>query len=194
MGHSIHYYDCKDEVKAKNLMVAEAEDDCMYGSDSRSGLPGNIEWFSTIMPDRDEAMKFIRKRDEGSFYLQIAVRYYNYGKPKQSKTLDKLYEQMRKATFLKDELIKKLSTDFTTCKSAYVGCPECGSKLKRSLIISHHCPLCNRELFSDTAIKRIMAADEKMQNSKRKYEEYKNNLAKKNKPEVYWLLKTEYHE
>ncbi len=193
MGHQIRYYTCKDNDKSRKLIEKKANEDAIYDGDYHHELNNNIRWLdSPIQEDKDKAYEFIKKHDRLS-YDQLAVRYYDYGNPKPSKTLDKIRVQYEDAIHSRDDLAYKLNHDFHSCKSQYVGCTECGSKLKRDLIKGHHCPLCNKELLSDTALKRIKAANDKVINYKEKLLSKEKEIKKKNKSEVRWLVKTEYH-
>jgi len=193
MGHSVQYYYCKDTEKARKQVEADANEDAITNGDYHHELNGYIRFINDkIQEDLEAAKEYIRKHDQGNYDL-LAIRFYYYGKPKPSKTLDKLRIQYEDSVRSRDDLVYKLNHDFHSCKSQYVGCPECGSKLKRDLLKGHHCPLCNKELLSDTALKRIKTANDKVANYQKRYVDKTDELKKKNKPTVMWLVKTEYH-
>ena len=67
---------------------------------------------------------------------------------KETKKIQNLKERIRKEETKLNEYIKK--TDCKNYKSKYIGCPQCGSKINKEYIYNCRCPLCRKDLRSDT--------------------------------------------
>ena len=83
----------------------------------------------------------------------VMAAFYDTSAAKETKTMLLLKERINKER----EKLKALekSSDVRNFKSAYVGCPECGSKLNKNYINRNCCPLCGTNLTSETNKKRM---------------------------------------
>ena len=83
----------------------------------------------------------------------------------------------------------------STFKAEYIGCPECGSKLKRTLLKGNSCPLCHAEMRSKTTMETLQRYDANCDEltKKIKAEERKMQEKMRKQAKVVWLIKTEYH-
>jgi transcription initiation factor IIE alpha subunit len=76
-------------------------------------------------------------------------------------------------------------------KAAYIGCPNCGSKLNKERLRSEYCPLCNGDLRAVSTLERIESYKKRIADYEAKIKE--ERLKRKNKAEIKWLVKFEYH-
>ena len=101
------------------------------------------------------------------------------------KISDRISETAKKArAYAEEHSVKKL-------KAAFIGCPQCGSKLRREHLRSDFCPLCHTDLCSNTTLerlKRFRTVEEELR-EKLKQEQIKQ----KKLASVKWLVKFEYH-
>ena len=67
--------------------------------------------------------------------------------------IKKLNQKYNKIRLQKEEYIKKHSIH--NLKSEYIGCKQCGSKLKLKLIHGDICPLCYNDLRSKTTVQKL---------------------------------------
>ena len=97
-------------------------------------------------------------------------------------------EEKKKAEYAKVHSV-------STFKAEYVGCQECGSKLKRTLLRSESCPLCRAELRSKTTMETLARYDNNICELNERIQEERLKIEKKNiaKAKIKWLVKIEYH-
>lgn len=193
MGHNIHHRVYDENVNKKDVQAywdkyASMED----WQEGCSGLVRDIRWIDHICKDREEAEAYIESHDR-KWYDQLAVKFREYPSIEPSKTLLSL-RQRRSAESLKYQEYAK-SHSVSTFKAEYIGCPSCGSKLKRTLLKSESCPLCRSELRSKTTIetldrysKNITELDKQIRAEEKKLDEKNIKKAK-----IKWLVKIEYH-
>ena len=191
MGHAIYYLDFEESV-SKEKIVAEADEMAEYESDSRSGLPGTIRWLNHICDDREQAHEFIDKNDDG-WYDQLAVRYRKYPPCTPTKALLKLKERLEKEREKANSYAKAHS--IASFKIEFIGCPHCGSKLKRTLLRGNSCPLCGTELRSKTTMETLKRYKENIENLEKQIYEEGCRINKRNikNSKLMWLVKIEYH-
>lgn len=195
MGHSIQFYTF-DVNENKNKITGIANEDAIYESDSRSGLSSEIRFIeNNIYEDKEKAHEAIEKLDKG-WYDQLAVKFYEYAKVKDTKKILNLEDNIAKKNQELNEYRNKNA--IKNRKSKLVSCPKCESKINKNYVsdLSHNwnnCPLCSENLSSETVKKSIA-------NKILKIDEMSNNLVslkkennKKGKKTVKWLVKTEYH-
>lgn len=195
MGHSIQYYKF-DENKDKGEILAIANEDAIYESDSRSSLPGNIRFIGGKIYDSEEdAYNAIKKLDKG-WYDQLAVKYLHYEQRKETKTIINLRERIKKA---EDDLVEyKQKSSIKNRKSKFVGCPRCESKINKEYIMDtgygwNKCPLCSEELSSETIKKSIENKQINIGKMKEDLIKLIQENNRKGKSKVKWLVKTEFH-
>ena len=202
MGHIVHYFDYPEKCDRKAVQAScdhlAAMDDWEEGC---SGLNQDIRWLDKepICTSHDEAEERIKELDNG-WYDQLAIRYYEAkeGVNTHSKAYENAVQMLENASKSYDELKKKLHEAFFNRKSEYVGCKECGSKLSIKYLSKTNCPLCGRNLLSETDTDRLMKADQRrIEAMKRVTTEDKKDSERiarqaKNR-QVRWLVKIEYH-
>ena len=199
MGHNVIYHDYPENVNRK--AVQADMDHYAAMEDWQEGCLGvrPIRWLDsqTICQNSDEAETLIDKLDRGN-YDCLAVRYYENTPLQASKGSEKARNAVNEAQKAYNAAKVKIEAAFLGAKSEYVGCKECGSKLKRSLLKKTNCPLCGRNLLSETDTTRLMNAHDRIVNAQKKQKEFigkeqkKAEKAAKNR-KVRWLVKVEYH-
>ena len=193
MGHEIRYFDYPENV---NRAAVQKEMDALAArngwEEGVRGLASPIVWHDRVCLDEDEARKFIDNRDTG-WYCQLAVKYRVFPKLEPTKTLLSLRarldaERDKYNKYLSDHSVSKL-------KAEYVGCPECGSKLKRELLRAEKCPLCRKDLRSKTTLDTLARYSANIDNlhAEIKAEEKKMKEKEQKKSTIKWLVKVEYH-
>lgn len=197
MGHCIEYFDFDIKVD-KETIEREMNQRAREDGDYHNGLNAPIRWLTGICEDREQAYERIQSNDKG-WYDQLAVQYKAYPPAKlgESKAIANLRERIAKekakyADYEKAHSIK-------TFKAEFVGCPHCGSKLKKELMRSEMCPLCRTDLRSKTTLDtlaRYMNNIKELEKTLQKAitEETRKLNAKNEKvAKVKWLVKIEYH-
>lgn len=185
MSHSINYRTFNSNVSKENItntichMVSLSGDG--YGTD-------HISFTDRIFNDEDAAHEYLNSK-AGSFYEGYAAMFYDYSHVPSSSKIKELNEKIsefvsRRKVYIEENSVKKQ-------KAAYIGCPKCGSKLKRELIFANSCPLCHTELRSKTTLDRISSFDARIAACHQKIKEERKKDQKK--AEVKWLVKYEYH-
>ena len=187
--HNIHTAVYKENVNKKSVQKEwdeyAAHEDWQEGC---SGLGKDIRWLDgTIYEDEDAAEKAIERLDRG-WYDQLAVKFY---RPVSGKKTQKKTELEKKVKETCDDYTSKNSVIWAAgVKAEYVGCRNCGSKMKRDLIRSNCCPVCHGDLRPDTTIKAISAAKARWDKAQKDLKSYVKEYSAK---EVMWLVKIEYH-
>ncbi|MCR5669646.1 MAG: hypothetical protein K6G10_01455 [Butyrivibrio sp.] len=205
MSHNICHFDYKEKVNRKSVQAEldhyAAMEDWQEGC---TGLLQDIRWLDDreICESYDEAYYLINKLDRSDYdqgdYDQLAVRYYVTPPVKNSSETKKAADARANAYNNYSALKEKVCSDFFNTKSEYIGCKECGSKLSKKYLKEPKCPLCGRNLLSDTAMQRLMNAHDKFVNAQKKEREEvkkaeQKAIKKAKNREVRWLVKIEYH-
>ena len=184
--HNIEHYNYpitanKNEILAELSTMVEHETWREGGAGIRA-----IRWNDFVCQNYEEAEKWIESHDKG-FYDQLAVKYWSPMPFRNEKTkeLSQKIDEANKEYYAKNaELYPKTRT------SEFIGCGMCKSKLATKHVKSNFCPVCGKDLRPETNLKRIAAAKTKLENARKKYNEYIDKHAKK---ELRWLVKIEYH-
>lgn len=193
MGHEIQYRTYAENVDKRSVQ-AWGNEHAHHGGwqEGASGLLHDIRWIDHVCENREAAEEYIAAHDKG-WYDQLAVKYREYPKIEPSKTLLSL--QSRRTAEAEKYSAYAKAHSVSTFKAEYIGCPVCGSKLKRDLLRSESCPLCRAELRSKTTIEildryshNITALDKQINAEYRKLEE---RAVKKST--IKWLVKIEFH-
>ena len=196
MSHNIELFDYpqkgdKNAVKSKlDSHVAMAD----HG-EGACGLPCPIEWIDKTFDSRDEAEDFVSNYGSHD-YKQVAVKYKSYEgchviPSKKYLSLKKREEELE-AKY--KEKSRKLH--YADVKSDYISCKTCGSKLSTAYLHSNSCPLCYSDLRPVSTLSSIEAAKKAYKKAKTEAEnEWKKLEARfrKDKYEIRWFLKIEYH-
>lgn len=193
MGHNIRHSVYPEDVNQK-AVEAEWNERVRHicWEEGSGGLVKPIRWIDHICKNQEEAEEYIKSHDRGS-YDQLAVKFREYPSQEPSKTLLTLRKR-REAEQKKYSAYAKAHS-VSSFKAEYIGCPVCGSKLKRELLRSEGCPLCRAELRSKTTIEtlkryseNVCELDKQIRIEERKQQE---KIVKKSK--IMWLVKIEYH-
>lgn len=155
-----------------------------------------LHWhYETVYDTRADAERAIHDM-ETTWHLDHAVLFHDTDavetKPtKQCETLEQRIATLKKQ---RDEYVSKNHADCRT--SAYIGCPKCGSKIRREFLKGRDaCPVCGGELRSDTVMKRITSYDARIADAKKQLAKLDRERSKRvsKKAPVKWLVQWSYH-
>ena len=168
----LKYYTTEFEINNKRLKAYHAfqrnraldigPDDsmkCFIGMD-----PGLRISQCEPFPNKEEAIEYL---EEAHFpgTITMAIPYKgDIDIPASDK--DRESHEKYLATFgLMRDMKKKFFTEMQSAKSRTISCNEksggCGSSFPRSILKTMSCPLCEEGLYSSTALKRILKAEDK---------------------------------
>lgn len=187
MGWAQGYYDYPETTKESTIMMEIEESlETERGYFDPVQLPflflKNVDIFKT----RGEAMEYLRS-DACNSYIRkknVGVRYRSTEGVKPTKRKLDLERRI--------EETKKKIQEYTAAhsvlnfKAEYIGCPGCGSKLKKDLLHSDICPLCRKDMRSETTIKTIRSYYTKIEELRKEIELENRKISAKGK--VYWLI------
>lgn len=195
MGHEVIHFEF-DENEDKGMMIATAEDQAIYASDMRDGLPSSIRFLEeNTYIDKEEAYGAIRKLDR-DHYDQLAVKFISYEDVKETKTIINLGDRIAR---MNDSLIDyKSKSSIKNRKSQYVGCTKCGSKINKDYVKDlgynwNRCPLCMEDLSSETVKASLANKEDKIAELQDDLADKRRLNQRKGKKSVKWLVKIEYH-
>ena len=190
MGHETKHFTFDENVDKRK--VQDRCDAYAAREGGSSGLPSPIRWIDRVFANYDEADAYIKSHDDG-WYDQLAVKYREYERIEPTKTLLSLKDRLAKEREKKAEYAAAHSV--STFKAEFVGCPDCGSKLKRTLLKSENCPLCHAELRGKTTIDTIARYEANIRDLQKQIKEEEKKMEEKNlkKSKIKWLVKIEYH-
>lgn len=148
-----------------------------------------IEILSTKPFDnREQAETYILEMDK-NFYGGYAVKFYDYSKTKNTKKIDELNAKLDETFKKRDEYISTHHVkDF---KASFIGCAKCGSKLSRQHLICDKCPVCHNDLRAESTLERISSFAKRIKEYQEKITQ--ETQKQKDKAEIKWLVKFEYH-
>jgi len=191
MGHEIRHL-VYGEHTSKVIIEADANDLSRQDGDYHHGLDRPIRWFDHVCANREDAEEYIESHDNG-WYDNLAVKFREYPKLEPSKTMLALKTRLDNEKSKKSAYEKAHSV--SSFKAEFVGCPKCGSKLKRELLKSESCPLCREELRSKTTMETLARYESNIRdlNKQIKAEERKMEEKSIKKSVIKWLVKIEYH-
>ena len=176
----------KDIYEARSLVI---EDE---GARQHGHLLSSDNGFtlhdSMIYDSWEEAKEAIDRFDNG-WYDDHGVLYRDYSSIKPTKQMVALTDKKRewrdkRAAYAKDN-------DIHNRKSGSISCPNCKSRLTLSFFTGNNCPVCGTELRSDTVMHRLSAFTAKIRDCDAKRAELEKK--QKEKAEVKWLVKLEFH-
>lgn len=150
---------------------------------------GPIKFINRTFESIDEAESYLHGERNKYSYRNFAVKYM--APPKEKSAKRKNLEERIEAAYVRYNDLCRI--DYVrNRKSAFIGCPKCGSKLNKDYIRGCRCNLCGESLLSDTDKKRINNAKSKWEDLCSQLEALEKAEAKK-KGEVFWLVMGEYH-
>lgn len=198
MSWEIIYWD--EEISTPiGLISAQADEKAraIGYEEGCSGLSSPIRFLNKEFKDRDEAMEYIQNAHR-QYYCRdvdcnIAVKYRSYPKITPSKTLEGLKARLDAEKTKRVEYARKHSV--STFKAEYVGCPKCGSKLKRGLLQGETCPLCRSDLRGMTTLETLKRYEANILDLEKKIKEEEKKLQEKmiSKSTWRWLIKFSCH-
>lgn len=124
-------------------------------------------------------------------HYNYGVRFYDYSGLSGSKKVNEIF---RKIHDTREKMIEyNKSHTVRDFKAEYIGCPSCGSKLKRELLRSDLCPLCHTDMRSKTVLDNIARYNSKIKDLERQSRVLQKAEEKKNasKRKVKWLIHAE---
>ncbi len=188
------------ETDDKRKIQAECDEWGDYNCDIRErggfggGLGCSVQFTSMVFNDFEEAEKYL----DGTFgaYRQKAVRYYEYPKRTKTATEKKLEEKFKKT----NEALNALedTPHYKGVKSAFVTCPECGSKIATSFCgRSWHnsCPVCRHDMRPQSVLDRRDALKKTLSQTRKEWtaETKKADEKNKSKAKLCWAVACEVH-
>lgn len=144
----------------------------------------NINFVDKVLTSYDDAEEFI-ETNHAKWSPPLAVKFVSK-LATVSKTKEKLKEKTEKLQMDAINLESMLSNEISTAKSKTIGCSKCESKINRSYVKGHNCPVCSGELLSPTARKRLDNAIERYKKAKKEYNNYTPKVGKSSK--TAWLI------
>ena len=193
MSHEIKYLTF-DVTTPKSQIDAEIQHyvRCRTIEEGGHGLISPIRWRDdTVYESYDIAYEQIQSMDRT--YDQIAVKYREYPRVEPSAAIVALEERLKKVTQDRADYATKHSV--STFKAEFVGCSECGSRLKKTLLRSEKCPLCGTDLRGNTTLENLKRYNERLEEIRKKIQDermkQRAKLVKQSK--IKWLIKIEYH-
>jgi DNA repair exonuclease SbcCD ATPase subunit len=169
------------EIVKKVRKIVQSNGD-RYGTD-------DVKFVSHRICDNEERAREYIGAIDGGWYGGFAVKFYDFSKVKNTKKIDELEEK------IKDTVVKK--KDFINAhhvkgfKASYIGCSKCGSKISKEYLQGDCCPVCRTDLRAASVLERIESFDKRIEEYKAKIEQEKKK--QKDKAEIKWLVKFEYH-
>lgn len=182
--HNIGYLTPEEKCNRSAVM----NEICEIAMSEGDGYSGPMHWHDEVAPlkNYDEAEEWIKKHDKG-WYDDHAVRYYDYRGSKVTKKIQELQDKHAALTIKIKEC--EAAHSVRSFKATFIGCPHCGSKLAREWLHSDYCPLCRADLRSKTTLETLAGYREKQKDIIEKIKAEQE----KQKGEVRWLVKYEYH-
>ena len=179
----------KDAVLTKASKIADKHGDY-------EGQVHSIRWIDrTICDNEDAAREYIRNNDKG-WYDNLAVRFYDYSavnakKPKKIETLEERVATQRKRLYE----IESVPYAKTLTSTEYVGCKHCGSKIATKYLRGNHCPVCGADMRPKTTLDRIESTKARIAETEKELNAEMLTWQKKqrDKAQIKWLVKIEYH-
>ena len=193
MGHNVKYRTYAENVDKKKVQAEwdhyAAMEDWKEGA---SSLVHPIRWIDHICTNEEEAEEYIKEHDKG-WYDQLAVKFRDIPVGEPSKTLLSLKKRLKAVQEKRSAYVEAHSV--RAFKAEYIGCPKCGSKLKRELLRGDWCPLCRAELLSKTTIETLDRYSKNICELYKQINAEEKKLQEKSikKSTIKWLVKIEYH-
>lgn len=135
-----------------------------------------------------QAKSYIDEMDR-DFYGGYAVKFYDYSNAKKTKKIDELKAKLLELSKNRDEYIS--AHHVKEFKASFIGCAKCGSKLSRQHLISDKCPVCRNDLRAESTLERIASFEKRIKECKEKIQQEIEK--QKDKANIKWLVKFEYH-
>lgn len=186
MGHEIKY-----RTYPASWSLKQITDDvlsCVSQSGDRYGTSSVRVPTEKVFDSQEEAQSFIEKGDR-HWYDGVAVKYMDFTYAEDTEKIKELRAELRDIIRSQGEYIKAHSVH--SQKAKFIGCPSCGSKLNKDRLGGEKCPLCWCDLRAASTLERISSFDKRIEKCNEKI--VKEQLKRKEKGDVKWLVKFEYH-
>lgn len=198
MSHAINYAVYERNVSRK-AVLAEIQEEVMHEDWQEGGWypDSQLKWHEDhVFETREDAERFL-ERYEGE-YDDHAVLFRNTDRITLKKSAEetKLEERLNR---LKAELSAiEGGAAISNRKSAFIGCPSCGSKLERVGLyrkFGNVCPICSTDLRSKTDRNRDAAKKKGIRETEKRLEQkrYEMKVKASRSAPICWLVKYEYH-
>lgn len=140
-----------------------------------------VDGYDNAMKKIDDLYKEYGRRNN------YGIRYMDYGKVKPTKKMEDMKRQI-------GELEQKSAAYATehsvlAFKAEFVGCPCCGSKLKRERLKTDKCPLCGTDMRSKTTIETLNGYRSKIRELEKRIRTEENK--QKGRAEMRWMVHAE---
>lgn len=183
----------KKKIQTECDMWANEHCDPEERGGRHGGLVGDVKFTSLVFDSYEDAVEYLKKTFGN--YRQTAVQYRKYPEVTSAKlkTLQKQVEEQRKKLHIMESI-----PHYKGVKQATVKCKSCSSSLATAFCgINYYnsCPVCKAELRPETALNRIQACREKLNEMQMKLRTEKKALQKKmeSKAELFWAVACEVH-
>ena len=187
MSHNIMYFTYS--AKTSERAIEKEVVDYVHSHGDRYGTE-KVKFIDfKVFENEDKARDYIENELKNDWYQGYAVKFYDYSKVKSTKKIEEFEEKIRETFVKKNEFIS--SHSIKNFKAAYIGCSNCGSKLSKKHLSSNICPVCKKDLRAESTLERIAGFDKRIEQYTAKIQQEKSKL--KDKAEVKWLVKFEYH-
>lgn len=187
--HNIRYMAFSLNATEAQIGKARAEIVNRESDNERAvGFYGHYKLHDVICDSYDEAVERIREYDNG-WYDDHGVKYRDYAKVKPTKQMDAVEKRIADVRRRRREYAELHMP--SRVKAKYIGCTNCGSKIAKEYLKGVLCPICRKDLRSKTTIEKLKGYDEKIAQLETTY--YDLEKKQKNKAEVKWLIKLEFH-
>lgn len=194
MSHNVDYASFDEKVNRREVQEWGNERAYHAGwEEGATGLISPIRWLENVVcEDYDKAHEYIKRVDKG-WYDQIAVKYRECTIIKSTATLTNL--QTRLANEKQKKVDYEKAHSVMAFKAEYVGCPNCGSKIKKSFLRVNSCPVCRAEMRSKTTMETLARYDANIRDLEKQIKAEERKLQEKNlkMSKIKWLVKIEYH-
>lgn len=188
MGHYIGRRTCLNTEKDIRKALADIDKIVRRESDNSGGLPGPISWKKDrVFDSEQEAEAWIQAHD--CSYGQFAVLFRDYSDAKETAVISRLRESLGKITEKKQKFAN--ATAVRNRNVAFVGCPNCKSRLAKEYLRGNRCPVCLTSLLSAADLAKLGELDQKIEEYKQRIEAEKRKQI--NKAKVMVLFKFEFH-
>jgi hypothetical protein len=187
MGACNYEFKCKGKLNYKQIEKAyknRLEDDRSYNG-HQEGYSGDLQTFSgydikdRVFNSYNEAVDYCLEVSDK--WGNIIVTYYKDGSYNKSKTHIKLVEKLTKLKTDKVSYIRKETEKLIKAQSKLISCKHCESKINRSKLKNHTCPVCTYSLLSTTVKNKIKKYENDITKLIDKIHENKIKLSKNSK-------------
>lgn len=197
MGHTVEHRIYSVTTKEKQIM-AELREYVEMKCFEEGGSLDDIRFNDIILDDYNEAERWIKEHDRGD-YDQLAVKFRKYNDTEAKAAPSKRYRELQEKIKTANKRYRELADmpHFKGVKAQLLGCKKCGSKISAAYMQDrNYCPVCRADMRPETTLKLIDAARTKMEKALKEFEaeEKKYHEKLKDKAEICWLVKIEYHQ